>query len=69
MLIAGIIVLLLSLLLLGMPIAFALGVSGAIGIYFATGFDGMLSQTSATAYRAVAGSTLAAIRSSCSWPS
>ena len=54
MLITAVIVLLLVLLMLGMPIAFALGVSGAIGIYLATGFSGMLSQTSATAYRAVA---------------
>ena len=61
MLILSIIVLLLTLLMLGMPIAFALGVSGAIGIYCAAGFNGMLSQTSATAYRAVAESTLAAI--------
>ena len=61
MLILSIIVLLMTLLMLGMPIAFALGVSGAIGIYLATGFNGMLSQTSATAYRAVAESTLAAI--------
>lgn len=61
MLILSIIVLLLTLLMLGMPIAFALGVAGAIGIYSATGFNGMLSQTSATAYRAVAESTLAAI--------
>jgi TRAP-type mannitol/chloroaromatic compound transport system permease large subunit len=60
-LILSIIVLLMTLLMLGMPIAFALGVSGAIGIYLATGFNGMLSQTSATAYRAVAESTLAAI--------
>ena len=61
MLILGVIVLLLALLMFGMPIAFALGVSGAIGIFFATGFSGMLSQTSATAYRSVAESTLAAI--------
>lgn len=61
MLILAIVVLLLVLLMLGMPIAFALGVSGAIGILGAVGFDGMLSTVSTTAYRGVAESTLAAI--------
>jgi tripartite ATP-independent transporter DctM subunit len=60
-LILSIVVLLLVLLMLGMPIAFALGVSGAVGILSAVGFDGMLTQLSTTAYRGVAESTLAAI--------
>jgi tripartite ATP-independent transporter DctM subunit len=61
MLTLGVLVLLLMLLMLGMPIAFALGVSGAIGIFTATGFTGMVSQVSTTSYRAVADSALAAI--------
>jgi tripartite ATP-independent transporter DctM subunit len=61
MLVLGIVVLLLVLLMLGMPIAFALGVSGAVGILSSVGFTGMLTQVSTTAYRSVAESTLAAI--------
>ena len=61
MLTLGVLTLLLVLLMLGMPIAFALGVSGAIGILTATGFTGMVSQVSSTSYRAVADSALAAI--------
>lgn len=56
-----IVTLMLVMMFLGMPVAFALGIAGAIGIYTMVGFHGMLNQVSATAYRSVASSTLAAI--------
>jgi tripartite ATP-independent transporter DctM subunit len=56
-----IIALLMALLFMGVPIAFALGIAGAVGIYSVIGFTGMMTQLSGTAYRSVAHSTLAAI--------
>lgn len=53
--------LLVALLAFGMPIAYSLGISGAVGILAISGFSGMLTQISTTAYRAAADSTLASI--------
>ena len=54
-------VLLVALLAFGVPIAYSLGIAGALGIFSITGFSGMLTQISTTAYRAAADSTLASI--------
>lgn len=56
-----IILLLLVTIFAGMPIAFALALTGSIGIGMTIGFDGMVSKLSTTAYRSVADSTLASI--------
>lgn len=48
-------------LLLGMPVAFALGVSGMVGIYMTIGFEGMMGQLMTTPYRTVASVTLMAV--------
>jgi C4-dicarboxylate transporter, DctM subunit len=56
-----VIALMIVLLLAGMPIAFALGVAGAVGVWSAAGFTGMVAQISTTAYRSAADSTLASI--------
>ena len=53
--------LLVFLLIAGTPIAFALGLAGAAGIFSGAGFAGMLAQLSTTAYRSVADSTLSSI--------
>ena len=54
-------ILLVLLLAFGMPIAYSLGIAGAVGIFSIAGFQGMLTQISTTAYRAAADSTLASI--------
>lgn len=61
MIVALVIGLLLLFLLLGMPVAFALGISGMIGIYFTIGFDGMMGQLMSAPYRTVASMTLIAV--------
>jgi tripartite ATP-independent transporter DctM subunit len=53
--------LMIALIALGMPIAFALIATGGLGIYVTLGFPAMVSQLSGTAYRSAANSSLAAI--------
>ena len=54
-------VLLLLLLFLGMPVAFALGISGIVGMYFTSGFDGVYSLVYTVPYRTAASYTLSVI--------
>jgi C4-dicarboxylate transporter DctM subunit len=53
--------LLLLLLFLGMPVAFSLGISGIVGMYFTSGFDGVYSLVFTVPYRTAASYTLSVI--------
>jgi len=53
--------LLLLLLFLGMPVAFSLGISGIVGMYFTGGFDGVYSLVFTVPYRTAASYTLSVI--------
>ena len=57
----AVIAVLLILLIAGMPIAFAMAVAGALGIFAMLGFEAMMTQVASATYRSVADSTLAAI--------
>ncbi len=54
-------VLMMVFLALGMPVGFALGVAGSIGLFMIGGFDTMLSIASTTPYRSVTSMTMATI--------
>lgn len=54
MLVVLIVIMMLIFLVCGMPVAFALGVSGAIGLFFVAGFDAMLGILETAPYRTVA---------------
>jgi len=53
--------LLLLLLFLGMPVAFSLGISGIVGMYFTSGFDGAYSLVYTVPYRTVASYTMSVV--------
>src|SRR5690625_1598961 len=61
MLIIGVFLTLILFILLGMPVAFALAISGAIGLYIFGGFDTMITIVTSTTYRSVASDSLATI--------
>ena len=53
--------LLLFLLFVGMPVAFSLGISGIVGMYFTSGFDGVYSLVYTVPYRTAASYTMSVI--------
>ncbi|MBW2441155.1 MAG: TRAP transporter large permease subunit [Deltaproteobacteria bacterium] len=61
MVIIAVLVLLLLLLFVGMPVAFALGISGIVGMYFTSGFDGVYSLLYTVPYRTAASYTMTVI--------
>ncbi|MBS9721137.1 TRAP transporter large permease [Tianweitania sp. BSSL-BM11] len=61
MIAGGIVVLLVALIVFGMPIAFALAVSGALGLYLQVGFGPMLGILQTTPYRSSANFLLSTV--------
>jgi C4-dicarboxylate transporter, DctM subunit len=61
MIIALVVILLVALLALGMPVAFSLGISGLMGLYFVDGFDAAYSVLSTVPYRSAANYTLTTV--------
>lgn len=59
--VALVIILLVALMALGVPVAFSMGISGCVGLFFTSGFDGLFSILSTTPYRTVASFILTTI--------